>query len=131
MEALAEQIRPGAGLDEGVVAALATDPTTLAGSPEEFRTLMLERERSAMEELEGTHFEIPEQIRTIDVRLAPKGAALGAVLHPAVGGLHPARHHLVVARRQGAGADLGRGHDRLPRGLPGPSPPVRPAGVPG
>ena len=35
--------------------------------------MMLERERSAMEELEGTHFEIPEQIRTIDVRLRPEG----------------------------------------------------------
>ena len=81
MDALAEQIRPGAGLDE-VVAALASDPETLAGSPEEFRTMMLERERSAMEELEGTHFEIPEQIRTIDVRLAPKGAALGAYFIP-------------------------------------------------
>ena len=81
MDALAEQIRPGASLDE-VVAALASDPETLAGSPEEFRKMMLERERSAMEELEGTHFEIPEQIRTIDVRLAPKGAALGAYFIP-------------------------------------------------
>ncbi len=43
---------------------------------------MLERERAAMEELEGTHFDIPEQIRTIDVRLAPKGAALGAYFIP-------------------------------------------------
>jgi uncharacterized protein (DUF885 family) len=81
MEALADEIRPGAGL-QAVVQALATEPSTLAGSPEEFRTLMLERERSAMEELEGTHFDIPEQIREIDVRLAPKGAALGAYFVP-------------------------------------------------
>src|SRR3954468_5407417 len=81
MEALADEIRPGAGLD-AVVAALATDPETLAGSQEEFRKLMLERERAAMEELEGTHFDIPEQIRTIDVQMAPVGAALGAYFIP-------------------------------------------------
>jgi uncharacterized protein (DUF885 family) len=77
MEVLADEIRPGVGLD-GVVAGLATDPETLAGSQEEFRKLMLEREQAAMEELADTHFDIPEPIRALDVRLAPKGAALGA-----------------------------------------------------
>jgi uncharacterized protein (DUF885 family) len=81
MEALADEIRPGAGLD-AVVAGQATDPETLAGSQEEFRTLMLERERAAMEELAGTHFDIPEEIREIDVQLAPVGAALGAYFIP-------------------------------------------------
>jgi uncharacterized protein (DUF885 family) len=81
MDAVAEEIRPGSTLAE-VVQALSTDPATLAGSPEEFRSLMLERERQAMRDLEGTHFDIPEEIRTIDVRLAPKGAALGAYFIP-------------------------------------------------
>jgi len=81
MEALAEEIDPGEGL-AAVVAGLSAEGATVASSPEEFRTLMLEREQRGMEELAGTHFDIPEQIRTIDVRLAPKGAALGAYFIP-------------------------------------------------
>ncbi len=81
MEELARRIDPTTDL-AGVVAGLDADPARSAASPEKFRSAMLERIRRAMEELTDTHFEIPEQIRTIDVRLAPKGAALGAYFAP-------------------------------------------------
>ncbi len=81
MEDLAAQIDPGAGLS-AVVDTLNADPARSASSPEEFRAAMLDRQRRAMQELSGSHFDIPDQIRPIDVRLAPKGAALGAYFVP-------------------------------------------------
>jgi len=81
MEGLAAEIDPDRDL-AGVVAVLNDDPTRAASTPEEFRSMMLERERQAMDELSGTHFDIPPEIRPIDVRLAPMGAALGAYFVP-------------------------------------------------
>ena len=81
MEALAAEIDPAGDL-ASVIAGLEGDHGEVADSAEEFRTLMLERERTAMAELEGTHFEIPDEIRAIDVRLAPMGNALGAYFVP-------------------------------------------------
>jgi len=81
MESIAAELDPSTDL-AGVVEAMDTDAETVAASPEEFRTLMLDRERRAMRDLDGTHFDIPAEIRAIDVKLAPLGSALGAYFIP-------------------------------------------------
>ncbi len=81
MEALAAEIDPSTDL-AGVIAGLEADPARSAASQDEFRDLMLERERRAMDDLADVHFDIPDEIRPIDVRMAPVGAALGAYFMP-------------------------------------------------
>jgi uncharacterized protein (DUF885 family) len=61
-----------------VLELLRTDPERAAESPERFRELMLERQVTALDLLSGEHFDVPDGIRRIDVRLAPPGGALGA-----------------------------------------------------
>ena len=77
MESIAAEIEPGAALPE-VLDLLKSDPTRAASSPGEFCRLMAERLEAAVEALDGVHFDIPEQIRTVDVKLAPPGGPLGA-----------------------------------------------------
>jgi len=81
MDEIGRSIDPDATL-ASVVQMLESDPAHGAASQEEFREAMLERSRQALRELDGTHFDVPDPIRTIDVRLAPKGAALGAYYMP-------------------------------------------------
>lgn len=77
MEDLAEEISPGAGLD-AVMDLLQTDPARAAGTPEEFLERMTALQRDAVERLEGLHFDLPAEVKPLDVRLAPPGGALGA-----------------------------------------------------
>lgn len=77
MVGLAEEIRPGVGL-EAVMDLLQTDPGRMAGSPEEFLERMAALQRDAVERLEGVHFDLPAEVKPLDVRLAPPGGALGA-----------------------------------------------------
>lgn len=77
MEKAAEEILPGAPLAE-VMQVLKSDPTRCAASPEEFIRLMQERQMRALSELSGEHFDIPEPVRRIDVRVAPPTGILGA-----------------------------------------------------
>jgi uncharacterized protein (DUF885 family) len=77
MQAVAHEILPGATLSE-VLEVLATDPDRAAHSQEEFRDLMQERLETALTDLEGVHFDVPEPIRRVDVRMTPPGGALGA-----------------------------------------------------
>ncbi|AUX21016.1 hypothetical protein SOCEGT47_014940 [Sorangium cellulosum] len=81
MARLAAEIRPGASLPE-VIALLKTDPARCAHSADEFLRVMAERQRKALAELDGVHFDIPVPLRQIDVRLAPPGGALGAYYVP-------------------------------------------------
>jgi len=81
MRRLAAQLAPGRDLAE-VVARLAVDRRWCASSQDEFRELMLGRIRQAIGQLDGRHFDIPDQIRTADVRLAPLGSPLGAWFVP-------------------------------------------------
>ncbi len=76
METVAEQIAPGSSMADALE-VLATDPARAAASPEEFRQLMCERQAEALSELDGIHFDVPEQIRSIDVKLTPPGGAVG------------------------------------------------------
>jgi len=77
MRETAEAISPGASLAEALH-LLQEDPARAAASPAEFRELMQERQATALAELEGVHFDVPEPIRRVDVKLAPPGGALGA-----------------------------------------------------
>jgi uncharacterized protein (DUF885 family) len=81
MESLASSIHPGRDLDQ-VVAVLSGDSARAASTQEEFRSLMLDRLLRAIGELEGEHFDIPDEIKPCDVRLAPMGSPLGAYFVP-------------------------------------------------
>jgi len=63
---------------DGVVYLLKTDPSRCAHSQEEFVEFMAERLNAAVNELDGTTFDIPEQVKKVDVKIAPPGGALGA-----------------------------------------------------
>lgn len=77
MQQVAHQIRPGATVREALE-TLKTDPARLAHSGEEFLEIMDARQRQALAELNGAHFDVPEQIQTINVKFAPPGNMLGA-----------------------------------------------------
>jgi uncharacterized protein (DUF885 family) len=77
MAAVSEAIRPGADLRE-VLGLLQTDAERSVHSQAEFRDVMQERLEAALGDLEGVHFEVPEVIRRVDVKMAPPGGSLGA-----------------------------------------------------
>lgn len=77
MAEVSEEILPGASLADALE-LLLTDPERAAKSQDEFCDLMLERQEVALRELEGTHFDIPEPVRVIDVKMTPPGGSLGA-----------------------------------------------------
>ncbi len=77
MQETAAAISPGASLAE-VLHLLQEDPARAAASPAEFRDLMQARQAAALSELQGVHFDVPDPIRRIEVKLAPPGGALGA-----------------------------------------------------
>ncbi|MDH3605863.1 MAG: DUF885 domain-containing protein [Acidimicrobiia bacterium] len=76
MEALSEEIEPGVG-HRAVIELLNTDPARLA-SRDEFVRLMQERQDSALIELEGTHFDVPEPVKKVVTKLGPPGSNMGA-----------------------------------------------------
>lgn len=59
-----------------VIDRLHTDPAYAATSLDEFVALMTERQHQALDQLAGVHFEVPDQIRAIDVKVEPAGTAL-------------------------------------------------------
>ncbi|WDZ85806.1 DUF885 domain-containing protein [Micromonospora cathayae] len=63
-------VGPGATVDEAV-AALDADPARTIQGKEAFRDWMQALADKAVSELNGTHFDIPEQVRRIECRLAP------------------------------------------------------------
>ncbi|MEU4566246.1 DUF885 domain-containing protein [Micromonospora sp. NPDC023956] len=63
-------VGPGATVDEAV-AALDADPARTIQGKEAFRDWMQALADRAVDELHGTHFDIPEQVRRIECRLAP------------------------------------------------------------
>lgn len=74
---LCHQIAPGRSFAE-VVEMLNSDPAYGAPTAEAFIEVMRERQEHALEQLSGVHFDVPEQIRTIEVKMAPPGGAAGA-----------------------------------------------------
>jgi len=76
MEETAAAIRPGASRSEAI--RLLAEDSARALPREEFRAFMQHRQERALADLRGAHFDVPEPIRQVEVRLAPPGGALGA-----------------------------------------------------
>ncbi|GAA1660487.1 DUF885 domain-containing protein [Glycomyces endophyticus] len=70
MRATAERIKPGASIEE-VVAYLDQDEDENFTDKNLFRDWMQELADSTIADLADKHFDIPEQIRTIDCKIAP------------------------------------------------------------
>ena len=71
MRKMAAQIAgPGATVEEAV-AALEADPARVIGSEDEFRDWMQDLADQAVGDLQGVHFNIPEQVRRIEAHIAP------------------------------------------------------------
>jgi uncharacterized protein (DUF885 family) len=70
MRTVADKIVPGGTVDEAVE-ALDTDPARTVQGKEAFRDWMQQLAESAIAELHGSHFDIPEQVRRIECCLAP------------------------------------------------------------
>ncbi|MBQ1024538.1 DUF885 domain-containing protein [Micromonospora sp. C95] len=71
MRTVAAQIAgPGATIDEAV-AALDADPARTIRGRDAFRDWMQELADQAISDLNGTHFDIPEQVRRIECMIAP------------------------------------------------------------
>ncbi len=77
MESLAAAGFPGRDLDE-VMELLRTDPRRAAPNPEAFLATMTQVQRDAVARLDGVHFDVPDEVKPLDVRLSPPGGALGA-----------------------------------------------------
>jgi len=70
MRVVADKILPGATTDEAV-AALDADPARNIAGKEHFRDWMQALSDRTVAALDGTHFDIPHQIRRLDCMLAP------------------------------------------------------------
>ncbi|MXW26792.1 MAG: DUF885 domain-containing protein [Dehalococcoidia bacterium] len=75
MEAAAEQIAPGEGV-EAAKAVLETDPERSIEGVEPFRQWMQDLQEQTIADLNGTHFDIPEKLQRIEAMIAPPGGAL-------------------------------------------------------
>jgi len=74
---VAAQIKPGASVPE-VFALLKSDKSRAARDIPDFVRIMTERQMRALGDLDGKHFDIPDPVRRVEVKIAPRGGALGA-----------------------------------------------------
>ncbi|MBI4951491.1 MAG: DUF885 domain-containing protein [Myxococcales bacterium] len=81
MREVALEVAPGASVAEAL-ALLKSDPARSAPNAAAFVEIMAARQAHALADLAGRHFDVPEPVRRIEVRLAPKGGALGAYYLP-------------------------------------------------
>jgi uncharacterized protein (DUF885 family) len=77
MRVLADRIAPGKTASD-VLTILRTDPTHASPNVEAFLDEMRARQREALTQLAGSQFDVPAEVRTLDVQLAPPGGPLGA-----------------------------------------------------
>lgn len=69
-EKVADQITPGAGL-AAAIAALDEDPARILRSREELTRWLQTTADDAVSALAGTHFDVPDPVRTIEGKLSP------------------------------------------------------------
>ena len=128
MDQTADQISPGASVDEAI-AMLDADPARMLSGTDALQAWMQERADEAIEALAGSHFDIPEPVRQLECRIAPTNTGVIYYTRP-VRRLLPAGPDVVVGAGRGdrvlhlAGAD-----HRLPRGRARASPADRPVGL--
>jgi uncharacterized protein (DUF885 family) len=77
MGQVAGEIVPGGSIDDALD-VLKTDPGRSAATPDELVAFLAARTEAALDQLTGTHFDVPEQIRRCEVKLTPPGGSLGA-----------------------------------------------------
>jgi uncharacterized protein (DUF885 family) len=77
MKETAASIDPDLSLGQ-VIEILETDPSYAAASQEEFVRFIQQTQDQALRQLNGVHFDVPEEIRKVSVNVVPPGAALGA-----------------------------------------------------
>ena len=129
MEQVAEQIKPGSTVKEAI-AALDADPAYQLHGTDELKAWMQKRADEAIANLAGTHFDIPDPVRTIECLIAPTQTG-GIYYTGPVRGLHPTGPDVVVgAQGRDRVRHLEGAHHRLPRGRPRASPPGRADGLP-
>ncbi len=63
---------------EEVIELLETDPSRSAATREEFVEFISNLQLQAIDQLAGAHFEVPQELRTVTVNVAPPGVPLGA-----------------------------------------------------
>jgi len=73
----AARIKPGATVPE-VLELLESDPARAIEGADAYRTWLQELHDQALADLHGKHFDIPEEIRRIEVMLPPPGSAAAA-----------------------------------------------------
>jgi uncharacterized protein (DUF885 family) len=73
----AADIDPDLTIDE-VVKLLDTDPDRSAATRQEFVDFVFDIQQQAIQQLAGEHFEVPDEMRSISVNIAPPGGSLGA-----------------------------------------------------
>jgi uncharacterized protein (DUF885 family) len=66
---------------EGVIDLLDTDPGRSAPDHQEFARFVSEIQAQAVEQLDGSAFDVPAEIREVTVNIAPPGGSLGAWYH--------------------------------------------------
>jgi uncharacterized protein (DUF885 family) len=81
MDEVARSIAPGARAST-VVRELQESPAQIVTDVRAFLSLMRERQEKALSELTSRHFDVPEPIRTLEVKLAPEGGPIGAYYVP-------------------------------------------------
>jgi len=66
---------------EQVIQFLDTDPSHASSDHESFARFVQEIQDTAVEQLDGTHFDVPNALKRVTVNLAPPGGSLGAWYH--------------------------------------------------
>jgi uncharacterized protein (DUF885 family) len=81
MTVAAERIAPGAGLD-GAMALLRDDPSRGIEGIDNLLAFLQDLTDRTIDALDGTHFDIPEQIHRVECRQAPPGTAAAMYYTP-------------------------------------------------
>ncbi|MFZ0626044.1 MAG: DUF885 domain-containing protein [Acidimicrobiia bacterium] len=80
MASTAAKIDPDRSIEE-VITLLDTDPSRSSKDHEDFARFVQRIQEEAVEQLDGTAFDVPDEIRTVTVNIAPPGGSLGAWYH--------------------------------------------------
>jgi uncharacterized protein (DUF885 family) len=77
MAVTAAEIDPELTIEQ-VIHLLDTDPQRSAATRQEFVDFVFDIQQQAIDQLAGEHFEVPDEMRSISVNIAPPGGSLGA-----------------------------------------------------
>ena len=77
MEETAQRIKPGGTVPE-VLELLEADPARSVEGVEGYQRWLQELHDEALTELHGKHFDIPDEIRRVEVMIPPPGSAAAA-----------------------------------------------------